>query len=63
MFRKNLGTADRLLRTAIGCVLLVLAWWVSSWILLLFALFTFFEAWMSWCIFYQLIGKNSCPRR
>jgi hypothetical protein len=60
--KKNIGTSGRLLRAGIGILLLGLAWWQSSWILLGFALFTFFEAFASWCIFYQIIGKNSCPK-
>jgi hypothetical protein len=59
--KKNIGTTDRILRLMIGIVLLALAWWQSSWLLLAFALFTFYEALASWCILYQLLGKNSCP--
>jgi hypothetical protein len=62
MFRKNIGLAGRFARAAAGCALLFYAWWGSSWIALIFALFTFFEAWMSWCVVYQLMGKNSCPK-
>ncbi|KIA78209.1 MULTISPECIES: YgaP family membrane protein [Parachlamydia] len=61
MFKKNIGTTDRLLRLSFGVVLLALAWWWSSWILLACALFCFYEALASWCVYYQLIGKNSCP--
>lgn len=59
--QKNIGKSDRILRFVIGLVLLVAAWWTSSWILLAIALFTFYEALASWCVFYQLIGRNSCP--
>lgn len=59
--KKNIGTADRLIRAAIGIFLLALAWWLASWILLAFALFTFYEAFASWCVLYQIVGKNSCP--
>lgn len=59
--QKNIGKSDRILRFVIGLVLLVAAWWASSWILLAIALFTFYEAAASWCVFYQLIGRNSCP--
>ncbi len=45
----------------VGVFLLGFAWWQSSWIALAFALFTFYEALMGWCIVYQLLGKNSCP--
>lgn len=59
--KKNIGTKDRIFRLILGCLLLAFAWWQSSWIALVFALFTFYEVLAGWCIFYQLIGKNSCP--
>ncbi|MBA3958397.1 MAG: DUF2892 domain-containing protein [Parachlamydiaceae bacterium] len=59
--KKNIGLTDRLLRLGVAVLLLGMAWWWSSWILLLFSLFTFFEALASWCVIYQIIGKNSCP--
>lgn len=58
---KNIGTADRILRLSFGLVALALAAWFHSWILLAVALFCFYEALASWCLFYQLIGRNSCP--
>lgn len=61
MLKKNIGTEGRLLRFAIACILLLVAVWYKSWILLIFAIFTFFEAIMSWCVMYQLLGRNSCP--
>lgn len=60
--KKNIGKPGRLLRAGLAVVLLALAWWQSSWILLGFSLFTFFEALASWCLFYQILGKNSCPK-
>ncbi len=59
--QKNIGCHDRLIRLAMSIILLVAAYWYMSWILLVIAAFTFFESFMSWCLFYQLIGKNSCP--
>lgn len=59
--KQNIGTFDRLIRFAIGIILLIVAWWQASWIALALALFTFYEALAGWCLFYQLIGKNSCP--
>ncbi|MEI8366698.1 MAG: DUF2892 domain-containing protein [Parachlamydiaceae bacterium] len=59
--KKNIGVTDRLIRLVIAVALLLFAVWQSSWIALLFSLFTFYEALASWCIFYQLIGRNSCP--
>jgi len=61
MPEKNIGTADRLFRLVLAVVLLTFAWYYHSWILLALALFTFYEALASWCLFYQLIGKNTCP--
>lgn len=62
MFPKNINQTGRIARAVIAIVLLVFAWWQSSWIALFLSLFTFFEAWMSWCVLYQILGKNSCPR-
>ncbi len=59
--KKNLGKVDRLIRLTIALLLLAFAWWQSSWIALIFGLFTLVEACFSWCLFYQLIGKNTCP--
>ena len=61
--KKNIGTFDRVLRLALAIVLLVLAYLKMSWILLVAGLFVLFEAAFSWCILYQLLGKNSCPRK
>ena len=58
---KNIDTKGRILRFSLGLILLFLAYWFSSWILLAAAIFTFLEAAMSWCVLYQLLGKNSCP--
>ena len=58
--KKNIGTIDRLVRLAIAIILLCLAYWFASWLLLAFSLFTFYETLAGWCIFYQIIGKNSC---
>jgi hypothetical protein len=60
-FSKNIGSRDRWIRFVIAVVLLALSIWTMSWILLLCAIFTFFESFMSWCILYQILGKSSCP--
>ncbi len=60
--KKNIGTTDRILRLIIAILLLISAWWESSYILLAISLFVFYEAVASWCILYQILGKNSCPR-
>ncbi len=59
--KPNIGTPDRLLRLAMAILLLLGAWWWSSWILLAVSLFVFYEAIVGWCVLYQLLGKNSCP--
>ena len=59
--KKNIGTYDRVVRAVFGVLFLVGAWWFHSLILLAIALFSFYEALVGWCAFYQLIGKNTCP--
>jgi hypothetical protein len=59
--KKNLGKTDRLIRLAIAVGLLFYAYWKGSWIAFAASLFVFFEAFMSWCVVYQLLGKSSCP--
>jgi len=61
--KKNIGKPDRILRLIVGILLLGWAYWQMSWVLLVLGLFTLFEAFMSWCILYQILGKNSCPRK
>jgi len=56
----NIGSTDRYIRLGIAIALLLLAWWALSWILLLFSVFVFYEALAGWCLFYQIIGKNTC---
>ena len=59
---KNIGTPDRLLRLAIGVVLLIIAITTSWSLILIFASgFTVFEAAFSWCGLYAALGKNTCP--
>jgi hypothetical protein len=59
--RKNIGFSGRILRFAIALFLLMYAAWFHSWLAFAGALFVIFEAWMSWCVVYQLMGWNSCP--
>lgn len=61
MLKKNIGIVDRWIRLSLGIILLLLAYLWQSWLLVGFAVFTFFEALVGWCVLYQLIGKNSCP--
>lgn len=61
MIKKNLDISGRIVRLLIATLLLIFAIWQKSWIALAFSFFVFFEALMSWCVIYQLIGKNNCP--
>lgn len=59
--KKNIGLLDRIIRLLIAIALLLLAIWQYSWIALALSLFTIYEVLTSWCLFYQLIGKSTCP--
>jgi hypothetical protein len=61
LFKKNINQKGRLLRFAVAILLLVYAIWQHSWIAFALAVFTLLEAAFSWCVFYQLMGWNSCP--
>ena len=59
---KNIGKYDRLIRAVIGLAWLL--WAITTlWnpILLFLSGFMFFQSIFSWCIVYQLMGKNTCP--
>lgn len=60
--QKNIGKKDRIVRAVIASILLVVAFVLKSWVIFLCSLFVFFESFMSWCLFYQIIGKNTCPK-
>lgn len=59
---KNIGKKDRLLRLAIGVVLLLWAM-LTTWnpIVIFISGFCIFEALFSWCGLYAALGKNTCP--
>ena len=64
--KKNIGTADRIVRAVMGIILLAIALFVATgaWlkiVLIIGAGFCFFQAIMSWCLWYKIIGKNTCP--
>lgn len=59
--KQNLGKSDRVARLVIGIVLLPVSVITGSGLLFLGALFCFYEALASWCIVYQVLGKNTCP--
>lgn len=59
-FSKNISFSGRIIRLIIALILLVLAYVFSSWIVFALSLFVLFESMMQWCVFYQILGKNSC---
>ncbi len=59
--KSNMGTTDRIIRLILAVLLLVYAYNQASWLAFACSLFTFYEAGASWCVLYQLIGKNTCP--
>ena len=61
MLQKNINLTGRIVRAVLGLILLAYGIWQMSWLAILGAFFTFFEAYMSWCIVYQLLGINRCP--
>lgn len=59
--KKNLDQNGRLLRFIVAILLLGYAIWQKSWLAGVASIFVFYEALAGWCLFYQLIGKNTCP--
>ena len=59
--KPNIGTRDRIIRLIIGVVLISIAVIYKSTFMALGGLFSIYEAFSSWCVFYQLLGKNTCP--
>jgi hypothetical protein len=62
---KNIGTRDRLFRLILGIICFIGAYFLKNntfQIALVFiGLFCIFQATFSWCAWYALIGKNTCP--
>jgi hypothetical protein len=59
--KKNIGTTDRIIRIVLALVLFFFAWQFQSVLLLLGGVFCLYEALISWCAFYALMGRNTCP--
>src|SRR3990167_211306 len=59
--KPNIGRKDRIVRFVIGVVLISLALIYKSTFMALGGLFSIYEAFSSWCVFYQLLGRNTCP--
>ncbi len=62
VFPKNINNVGRIIRLVIAVIILSLALWIASWLLVLIALFVLFESLMSWCAVKHLLGKKSCNR-
>ena len=58
--KPNIGTKDRIIRLVIGVVLISLALIYKSAFMTLGGLFSIYEAFSSWCVFYQILGRNTC---
>src|SRR3990167_5250192 len=58
--KPNIGTNDRISRLIIGVVLISLALIYKSAFMTLGGLFSIYEAFSSWCVFYQILGRNTC---
>lgn len=59
--QKNIGVRDRILRGVIALILLLCAIAFKNPYFLFAAIFTAYEAAASWCAFYALIGRTTCP--
>jgi hypothetical protein len=62
--KKNIGTTDRVVRLCIAFLFFIVAFFFSGfgrWVVVLLGLFSLYEALFSWCAFYALLGKNTCP--
>lgn len=59
---KNIGLRDRLVRAGLGVVLLTVGIvWNWNPFCIFIAGICFFQAAFSWCAWYHLIGKDTCP--
>jgi len=59
MFKKNVGTTDRIIRIILGLALLAAGWYYGSWWGLV-GLLPFFTGAFGTCGLYTLIGVNTC---
>ena len=62
--KKNIGTIDRGVRLCVGVACFIGAYYIGgalSIVAVLLGAFCVYEALVSWCAFYMLIGKNTCP--
>ncbi len=70
--KKNIGTKDRVARLILGIISFIVAYLIfknaandyqltAVLFVTLFGIFCIFQATFSWCAWYALIGKNTCP--
>ena len=61
--KQNIGRYDKLLRILVGLLLLFTAT-ATTWspVLIFFSGICLFEALLSWCGLYMVLGRNTCPR-
>lgn len=59
--KQNIGNMDRIVRLGGGVILIILAVFLKSGFTALAGLFCIYEGIAGWCVFYQLIGRNTCP--
>lgn len=63
--KKNIGNLDRAIRLIFGIVAFVLVFVIDDLLIQLaffsLGVFSVYESLSSWCLFYMLIGKNTCP--
>ena len=58
---KNIGSADRIIRLILGVILIALGIGSINPVLMIAGIFSVYEAVSSWCVFYAILGRNTCP--
>jgi hypothetical protein len=66
--KKNMGGADRIIRTIIAITVGVLYWQgiiqgTLAYVLLALAVIFLLTSFISFCPLYKLVGLNTCPRQ
>ncbi|MCI5056904.1 MAG: DUF2892 domain-containing protein [Flavobacteriales bacterium] len=66
--KKNMGGADRIIRTIIAITVGVLYWQgiiqgTLAYVLLALAVVFLLTSFISFCPLYKLVGLNTCPRK
>ena len=65
---KNIGHFDRIIRFALGICAIIAGLYiaysfgrVTGAVVVIVGAFIVYEALAGWCIFYKILGKNTCP--